>query len=46
MSSRETVLSTLKTTLEVADSALKGIHPGVEAVTGVPLRLIEYYEVG
>ena len=45
MSSRETVLSVLKAALELTDSVIKGIHPGIEAITGVPLKLIEYYEV-
>lgn len=42
---RVSVLAALKTGLELADSAMRGIYPGVEAITGVPLKLIDYYEV-
>ena len=46
MSLSEIILNTLKAALEIADSCIKGIHPGIEAITGVPLKLIQFYEVG
>ena len=45
MTLSENILSTLKTALEVAESGLRGIHPGIEAITGVPLKLIQFFEV-
>lgn len=43
--SHEATLNGLKTALEIIDPLMKGIHPGVEAITALPLKLIEYYEV-
>lgn len=45
MSSREHILTKLKAELENADAALRAIHPGVEAITGAPLKLVQSYSV-
>ena len=45
MTLSENILSTLKTALELAESGLRGIHPGIEAIAGVPLKLIQFFEV-
>ena len=37
----------MKTVFQLAAEGLKGagFFPGVEAIAGIPLKLIEYYEV-